>query len=176
MNFQQYFYQIYLESTNLSFSSLVDLERSLQSTDQEYGRHGTAYHISPSRILKVTTDDLAYIKFAQFCQSTKPVNTLFPQIDRTFYLPDQTFCAVVEKVRPLIKDADAYHVEELIDLLQAGETVPSNLRALMKPLQLTEQKLDQFVQTVEQFGQNDIQVNNMGRRADGSLVIFDPVK
>ena len=82
----------------------------------------------------------------------------------------------MERIIPLLKFGDAYQVEDLVENLSMGEEIPDNYQMLMKNLKFNNKQLAQFIEIVRSFGKDDIQVNNMGRRKDGSLVIFDPVK
>lgn len=165
-----------LESLDFQdFETVEELETSLRRYESEHGSKGTAYHINSNQVLKVT-DDRPYITFATFCYTYKGPNTLYPKVYRTFYLNDGTFCCIMEKVRTLLKDKEAYYIEELVELMYQGEEIPRQLLPLMGPLKITNEKIDDFTSQVFQFGLDDIQVNNMGRRKDGSLVIFDPVK
>lgn len=126
--------------------------------------------------MKVVQDDQAFEQFAIFCHDKKPVNSLFPQVYEYFYLADRSFCCIVERIIPLLKFGDAYQVEDLVENLSMGEEIPDNYQMLMKNLKFNNKQLAQFIEIVRSFGKDDIQVNNMGRRKDGSLVIFDPVK
>jgi hypothetical protein len=159
------------------YQTVRELINSLKThVPYDQGKHGTAFFINDQQVLKVVEDDLAFQQFAIFCHSYRGPNTLFPRVYDHFFLPDQTFCCLTERVIPLIKFADAYHVEELTELLQMNEPIPPQYKALQKSLGLSSKKILDFTSLVLAFGKDDIQVNNMGRRKNGQLVIFDPVK
>lgn len=150
-----------------------EAEACLKQFEQAWGRYSTAFYISPNEIIKVSPEDKAFAAFAMMCRGNN--NSLFPKVFDSVSLPDGTFCCRMERVTPLIKFRDAYSVEELVDCLSDGSEVPVEYDGLMQSLHFTESDLDSFITQVSSLGKNDIHVNNMGRRKDGSLVIFDPI-
>ena len=150
-----------------------EAEACLKQFEKAWGRYSTTFYISPNEIIKVSPEDKAFAAFAMMCKGNN--NSLFPKVFDFVSLPDGTFCCRMERVTPLIKFKDAYNIEELVDCLTAGNGVPEAYAGLMQSLHFTESDLDSFVSQVSSLGNDDIHVNNMGRRKDGSLVIFDPV-
>lgn len=160
-----------------SATNVEELQQKLDNHKIDQGRYGMVFDFGNDFILKVT-EDSAYKVFAHFCYTQKPfsTNSLYPEINQYFELPDGGIACLVERIKPIIKLPNAYYIEEFVELVLTEEEIPDVYLNMEEELGFTKKQLIQFGDEIEQFGKDDIQVNNMGIREDGSLVIFDPVK
>ena len=159
------------------FSSYDDLYRGLNNDLVDQGKYGAVFDVGVDGfLLKASSDDPAYEKYIKFIEENKPESSLYPKVKDSWNLEDGSFSALVERVTPALKRADAYQIEDMLDIMAMGEDLPENYKILAESLGFTENDYSAFLDTIKDMGGDDIHVGNIGFRDNGELVIFDPVK
>ena len=159
------------------FSSYDDLYRGLNNDLVDQGKYGAVFDVGVDGfLLKASSDDPAYEKYIKFIEENKPESSLYPKVKDSWNLEDGSFSTLVERVTPALKRADAYQIEDMLDIMAMGEDLPENYKILAESLGFTENDYSAFLDTIKDMGGDDIHVGNIGFRDNGELVIFDPVK
>ena len=159
------------------FSSYDDLYRGLNNDLVDQGKYGAVFDVGVDGfLLKASSDDPAYEKYIKFIEENKPESSLYPKVKESWNLEDGSFSTLVERVTPALKRADAYQIEDMLDIMAMGEDLPENYKILAESLGFTENDYSAFLDTIKDMGGDDIHVGNIGFRDNGELVIFDPVK